>query len=137
MFDDSCSFSNRILTTAKAIDRSLRETKGDAFVDRLHASLPRIPTVNSSPEVVKAGNSEEETRKVYVEWATRARFEYCDLTIPNPREDDQAPNYKFHFSTEARLLANADIPKRSLVIAKEVCQKLFVLTPPRFTYQCG
>ncbi|GJJ07550.1 hypothetical protein Clacol_001752 [Clathrus columnatus] len=119
------TFCNRILSTAKAIDRSLRETKGNAFVDRLHASLPKIPSAHSSTEVVKAGNSEEETQKVYVGWATRARFEYCDLAVPtsnkpNGQEDDQTPNYKFHFNTEARLLANADIPKRSLAIAKEL-----------------
>ncbi|KIK38460.1 hypothetical protein CY34DRAFT_15045 [Suillus luteus UH-Slu-Lm8-n1] len=35
-------FCQRILATATAIDRSLRETKGDAFVDRLHAALPKI-----------------------------------------------------------------------------------------------
>lgn len=34
--------------------------------------------------------------------------------------EDQAPHYKFYYSNEARMLANADIPKRSLAIAKEV-----------------
>jgi hypothetical protein len=35
-------FCQRILTTADAIDRSLRETKGDKFVERLQESLPKI-----------------------------------------------------------------------------------------------
>lgn len=125
-------FSQRILATAKAIDRSLRETKGDAFVKRLHASLPKISYAEFSRggDEVSAGNTDEETRKAYLKWATQTRFEYCDLSLPptsivkanakGNREEDQAPNYKFYFNTEARMLAKADIPKRSLAIAKEV-----------------
>ncbi|KIJ56783.1 hypothetical protein M422DRAFT_72920 [Sphaerobolus stellatus SS14] len=130
-------FCQRILSTANAIDRSLRETKGDAFVERLHASLPKIPSSHSSaPATVSAGATDEETRKRYVEWAFRARFEYCDLSLssalnfkPNGNgngngnavlPEDQVPNYKFFYNNEARLLANADIPKRSLAIAKEL-----------------
>lgn len=81
---------------------------------------------------ISAGNTDEETRRVYLKWATQARFEYCDLSLPattntkknttGNRDDDQAPNYKFYFNTEARMLAKADIPKRSLAIAKEVWQ---------------
>lgn len=37
------SFCKRIVANAKAIDRALSQTKGDAFVERLHASLPKIP----------------------------------------------------------------------------------------------
>ncbi|KAF8529120.1 ubiquitin conjugating enzyme family protein [Hysterangium stoloniferum] len=117
-------FCQRILSTAKAIDRSLRETKGDAFVERLHASISS--TSSTSNEIVSAGNTEEETRKAYLRWATGARFQYCDLSLPVPSfvniksPDDQTPNYKFYYNTEARLLANADIPKRSLAIAKEL-----------------
>lgn len=118
------SFCRRILSTAKAIDRSLRETKGDAFVDRLHASLPKLPNTYSQPFVqLKIGSTEDDTKKTYLEWATQARFEYCDLTVPTPataNQDDNAPHYKFHFDSEARMLANSDIPKRSLAIAKEL-----------------
>ncbi|KAF4602410.1 hypothetical protein EYR40_005617 [Pleurotus pulmonarius] len=118
------SFCRRILATTNAIDRSLRETKGDAFVDRLHASLPKVYT-SSAEEIprVDAGATEESARKAYLEWATRVRFEYCDLTIPaeNAKPDeDQSPNYKFYYNNEARMLANSDIPKRSLAIAKEL-----------------
>ncbi|KAK2466191.1 hypothetical protein APHAL10511_001833 [Amanita phalloides] len=120
------AFCRRILHTAKAIDRSLRETKGDAFVDRLHGSLPKLPSSNNQYSAhIKAGETEEEAKKVYMEWATRARFEYCDLTISAPskvnqNQEDNTPHYKFHFNNEARMLANSDIPKRSLAIAKEL-----------------
>lgn len=118
------AFCQRILMTANAIDRSLRETKGDAFVDRLHASLPKI--TNSSTfdlTSIQVGSTEEERRKAYVDWATQVRFEYCDLIVP-PTEsipnEDTIPHYKFFFNSEARMLANSEIPKRSLAIAKEV-----------------
>ena len=119
-------FCHRILATANAIDRSLRDTKGDAFVDRLHASLPKISTSSVSPHVhVDAGTTEASARNAYLEWATRVRFEYCDLTIPDKdqtrEEDNHSPHFKFFYNNEARMLSNSDIPKRSLAIAKEVC----------------
>ncbi|KAF8639801.1 hypothetical protein AX17_001060 [Amanita inopinata Kibby_2008] len=119
-------FCRRILSTARAIDRSLRETKGDAFVDRLHVSLPKLPNAGQSCVHVDVGGTEESVMKAYVEWATLARFEYCDLTNPVPskasqnQDDDSTPHYKFHYNNEARMLANSDIPKRSLAIAKEL-----------------
>ena len=120
-------FCNRILATANAIDRSLRETKGDTFLQRLHDALPKISSSSSSSSaaniVVDAGATDEAMQKIYVEWATRVRFEYCDLTVPVPQGEstsDEAPNYKFYFNNDARMLASSDIPKRSLAIAKEV-----------------
>ena len=123
------SFCQRILSTAQGIDRSLRETKGDAFLQRLHAALPQINSNSSSNDVhIDSEASEEVTKEAYVGWATRVRFEYCDLMVPQTEDDaaktpdeDPAPHYKFYFNTEARLLASSDIPKRSLAIAKEVC----------------
>ncbi|KAG6896936.1 hypothetical protein C0992_005201, partial [Termitomyces sp. T32_za158] len=115
-------FCNRILTTANAIDRSLRETKGDAFVERLHASLPKVFTssASSTPFQVDAGTTEESAQKAYIEWASRVRFKYCDLTIPTNGDEEASPHYKFYFNSEARTLASSDIPKRSLAIAKEL-----------------
>ncbi|KXN90251.1 Baculoviral IAP repeat-containing protein 6, partial [Leucoagaricus sp. SymC.cos] len=117
-------FCNRILNTIKAIDRSLRETKGDEFVKRLHASLPQNPSTGIEKKAVQisAGATEEAMKRAYVDWATSRRFEYCDLTIQKPSEnsEDQTPHYKFYYNNEARMLANADIPKRSLAIAKEL-----------------
>ncbi|THH29394.1 hypothetical protein EUX98_g4806 [Antrodiella citrinella] len=119
-------FCKSIISTAQAIDRSLRETKGDAFVERLHASLPKIPGSSASGSrndvVVKSGQSEEDMQKSYLEWANRVRFEYCDLTTDQPTggKDDSLPSYKFAYNNEARMLANADIPKRSLAVAKEL-----------------
>lgn len=117
-------FCQRILNTIKAIDRSLRDTKGDEFVNRLHSSLLQNPLTGAEKKIlqVSAGASEEVVKKVYVEWATSTRFEYCDLSIEKAPDEpeDQAPHYKFYYSNEARMLANADIPRRSLAIAKEV-----------------
>ncbi|KZW03836.1 hypothetical protein EXIGLDRAFT_715884 [Exidia glandulosa HHB12029] len=113
-------FCERILATATAIDRSLRQTKGDAFVERLHASLPRIPT-STTEEVTAApikNATDEEIKRAYVDWATRVRFEYCDLSIEGT--SGEAVNYKTAYNGEARMLANADLPKRSLAIAKEL-----------------
>ena len=118
-------FCKRILANAKAIDRALVQTKGTAFVERLHAGLPKIPGTSSGNDAdvtINAKDSDEEVQKIYVEWANRARFEYCDLTIP-PTEDapeDESPHFKFYYNAEARMLANSDIPRRSLAIAKEV-----------------
>lgn len=116
-------FCRRILDCANGIDRALRETKGDAFVARLHASLPMIPTTPSEGVHMAAGASDEDLLKAYMDWAGRVRFEYCDLSVTfevKPGEEDEVPHYKFYYNNEARMLANSDIPKRSLAIAKEV-----------------
>ena len=117
-------FCRRILATVKAIDRSLRDTKGDAFVDRLTSSFPSI-TSSSFPfqHRLEVGDTEESAQRAYMDWATRTRFEYCDLSVPasdRMDESDTTPHYKFFYNNEARMLANSDIPKRSLAIAKEV-----------------
>ncbi|KAG8900213.1 hypothetical protein FRB99_006183 [Tulasnella sp. 403] len=151
------SFCDRILATANAIDRSLRETKGDAFVERMYASLPRIPgrakpqanessssVFESTSYVAPEGNdpahpalsptaSDEEIVRVYEEWATATRFEYCDLTVKpsaavlaareqrgQEGREDEPPSYMTVFNQEARMLTHSDIPKRSLAIAKEL-----------------
>lgn len=117
-------FCRRILDCANGIDRALRETKGEAFVERLHASLPMIPTAASEGVHMAAGATNEALQKAYVDWAGRVRFEYCDLSVPSTDgkggDDEDIPHYKFYYSNEARMLANSDIPKRSLAIAKEV-----------------
>ncbi|KIY71465.1 ubiquitin conjugating enzyme family protein [Cylindrobasidium torrendii FP15055 ss-10] len=117
------SFCHRILSTTGAIDSSLRQNKGDAFVERLHASLPKIFT-SATHEYVDAGDTEEDAKKAYTNWAKNARFEYCDLTVPNSWNPEDEPNgspaFKHYYSQEARNLANMDIPKRSLAIAKEL-----------------
>ena len=116
-------FCRRILATVKAIDRSLRDTKGDAFVDRLTSSFPSITSSSTSQHHLEAGDTEESARRAYMDWATRSRFEYCDLTLPasdRMDESDTTPHFKFFYNNEARMLANSDIPKRSLAIAKEV-----------------
>lgn len=119
------SFCRRILATASAIDRSLRETKGDAFVDRLHASLPKITSEPFDHSSITIGTTDEARKKAYVNWATQVRFEYCDLTVPREEAkkaaiEESMPHYKFYYNSEARMLASSDIPKRSLAIAKEV-----------------
>lgn len=116
-------FCRRILATANGIDKALQETKGKDFVERLHASLPKILTSSSEEIYVEAGATNETLVKAYVDWATRVRFEYCDLSIPTEsggNGDDNTPQYKFYYNNEARMLANSDTPRRSLAIAKEV-----------------
>lgn len=116
-------FCRRILATVKAIDRSLRDTKGDAFVDRLTSSFPSITPSSASQHRIEAGETEESAQRSYIDWATRSRFEYCDLTLSasdRMNESDTTPHFKFFYNHEARMLANSDIPKRSLAIAKEV-----------------
>lgn len=119
-------FCKRIIGTAKAIDRSLSETKGEKFLARLHAALPKIPSTSTGQQgadvKVDEKDSDEDVQKAYTDWANRVRFEYCDLTIPTGpnASEEEVPRYKFFFNGEARMLANSDIPKRSLAIAKEV-----------------
>jgi len=119
------NFCRRILATANGRDRALRETKGDDFVKRLHASLPKILTspLESKEIHVQAGATNEALVKAYLDWATQVRFEYCDLSVPTEKDgkaEDDIPQYKFYYNNEARMLANSDIPKRSLAIAKEL-----------------
>ena len=121
-------FCRRIIATAEAIDRSLRDTKGVDFVNRLKDSLPKIPTFdkssNSAQDVRTVGVNDEERQKLYLNWATRVRFEYCDLTMPPPEGavlgDAYIPTYKHYFNGDIRLLGHSEIPKRALAIAKEV-----------------
>ncbi|KAK7049543.1 hypothetical protein VNI00_005574 [Paramarasmius palmivorus] len=114
------SFCRRIISTVGNIDKALKEAKGEAFLTRLQASLPKV--TSSVDMYVVPGETEESTKKAYMEWATAARFEYCDLSVPPPKNapEDEPPSYKFYYNTEARMLANSDIPKRSLAIAKEL-----------------
>jgi len=110
------------LLPANGIDRALQETKGADFVQRLHASLPKI-SFESEEIHVQAGATDEALLKAYINWATRVRFEYCDLSVSTEKDgkaEDDIPQYKFYYNNEARMLANSDIPKRSLAIAKEV-----------------
>lgn len=133
--DKLLRFCQSILNTAASIDRSLREVKGAAFMERMYTSLPRISAASKSQAsaetgkqreaqkvVLKSGASEDEAKKVYEEWAYNARFQYCDLTIPvaEGAASTGGPNYKFYYNSEARMLANSVIPKRSLAIAKEL-----------------
>jgi len=126
------AFCEGILKTAAAIDRSLLEIKGEAFMERMYSSLPRLSatsqanTTNSmdTGEVaaLKIGASEAEARAVYEQWATKSRFEYCDLEVKNADGMSQTspPSYKFSYSTDARMMMNLDMPKRSLAIAREL-----------------
>ena len=123
-------FCQRIIATAAAIDRSLRDTKGETFLNRLKASLPKMPPrgdevhATGSESTVDAGMTDEELRKIYVDWAMRVRFEYCDLSIPPddevPVDEDYVPSYKHVYNSEARALSQAEMPRRALAIAKEV-----------------
>ncbi|KAG2137096.1 hypothetical protein DEU56DRAFT_946556 [Suillus clintonianus] len=108
-------FCQRILATASAIDRSLRVTKGDAFVDRLNTSLPRITSEPFDHSTITLATTDEARKKAYVDWAIQVRFEHCDLTVPREEDkkgaiDESLPHYKFYYNSEARMLATSDIP---------------------------
>lgn len=122
-------FCKRIMATADAIDRSLRETKGDEFVDRLHKSLIKVPSLSRDSSdiqrTVEPGATEEETEKIYIEWATDVRYAECDLTLPLT-EGSEGPSYKSCFNNEIRLLADSNLPKRTLAIAKEVRLRRYI-----------
>ncbi|KAJ3980005.1 ubiquitin-conjugating enzyme/RWD-like protein [Lentinula detonsa] len=81
----------------------------------MHQSLPKAFTSASDTIYVDVGDTEEDAKEAYVKWATSGRFEYCDLTIPATEL-----NYKHYFNNEHRMLVNANIPKRSVAIAKEL-----------------
>jgi hypothetical protein len=128
--DKLLTFCEGILNTATAIDRSLSEIKGDAFMERMYRSLPRLSGASSArtsgvvtdDTVVLAHDaSEAEARSVYEQWVVKARFEYCDLEVKNPDGSTSSPpNYKFSYNSDARMLSNSDMPKRSLAIAREL-----------------
>jgi hypothetical protein len=130
--DKLLAFCNGILKTVASIDRSLLEIKGDAFMGRMYKSLPRLSNASASRTsvdrsdgakdvAISADASEAETRTIYEEWATKSRFDYTDLTVKNPDGSTSSPpNYKFSYNSDARMLANSDMPKRSLAIAREL-----------------
>ncbi|KAG8794758.1 hypothetical protein FRC17_008233, partial [Serendipita sp. 399] len=127
-------FCNGILNTAAAIDRSLTEIKGDAFMQRMYKSLPRLSAASQSHATSAMGEdpteqtvtlssnaSLAELRSTYETWATKARFEYCDLEVKDGHGNSSSPpNYKFSYNHDARMLVNSDMPKRSLAIAREL-----------------
>ncbi|KAI5116954.1 hypothetical protein M0805_001927 [Coniferiporia weirii] len=121
-------FCRRIIATAAAIDRSLRDTKGDAFLQRLKASLPKVPACAAESIVADVAQvlhmTDEQLQETYMDWVSRVRFEYCDLMMPSlegvKKDEDWSPSYKHFFNSDARMLANSDIPKRALAIAKEL-----------------
>lgn len=129
--DKLLRFCQGILSTGASIDRSLREVKGDAFMERMYQNLPRMSAASrrlakQEPDKarfgLKTGASEAEAIKTYEEWATNGRFQYCDLALPAQEgvPTSGGPNYKFVYNSEARMLANSVIPKRSLAIAREL-----------------
>jgi hypothetical protein len=91
-------------------------------------ALPRIPDSHTREDTSKVlTNNKQELEKAYIEWAMRVRFEYCDLSVPEPvgesdadKQEEGVQNWKFCFSREARALSQADLPRRSVSIAKEL-----------------
>ncbi|KZT62275.1 hypothetical protein CALCODRAFT_462875 [Calocera cornea HHB12733] len=119
-------FCNRILATAEAIDKSLSDTKGAAFLQRLRDALPKAPWEPSSwsedpaSAIIRVSETatDQEIRTTYEDWANRIKFQYCDLTVDESTND--SPSFKSVFNSEARGLVGTDLPKRSLAIAKEL-----------------
>lgn len=57
---DALIYSERIISSAASIDKSLVQTKGQAFVDRMKESLPRLPEVGSHIEQNDTADQTEE-----------------------------------------------------------------------------
>lgn len=92
--------------------------------------LRKMPRRRMSSGQRRAGSSEATHQHLHLRLTTCiifCRFEYCDLTIPTTDNSDETLNYKHYFNNEIRMLANASIPKRSVAIAKEVCDDLLCL----------
>lgn len=67
-------FCKRLVGTCVQIDKSLRELKGNAFVTRMHESLPKAFTSASDTIYVEAGDTDEEAKDAYMKWALSSRF---------------------------------------------------------------
>lgn len=68
---DLADNSEKILASARTIDRSLVETKGPAFVERMRASLPRLPDA-------KDGRLEKEVREGLSGASKEAVMKICE-----------------------------------------------------------
>ncbi|WVQ95948.1 hypothetical protein IAU59_003047 [Kwoniella sp. CBS 9459] len=115
-------FCERIVKSAQIIDKSLQETKGKPFVERMKAGLPRLQN-NSVPVMQEHsdGLRDQEVIGAYEEWAGQARFQYCDMSIP--RESSTATDkidYHHAYNSSIQSLEGFDMAKRSLAIAKEL-----------------
>ncbi|ORY34658.1 hypothetical protein BCR39DRAFT_513852 [Naematelia encephala] len=114
------AFCERIVACAAAIDRSIKEVKGQPFLDRMKESLPKLPDVGEAVEQdIAAGSSEAATIAIYERWAGRARFQYCDMAAPSSSSATEI-SYRHAFSGQLTSLEMNDAPKRSLAIAKEL-----------------
>jgi hypothetical protein len=107
--------SNTILSAARTIDISLKETKGAEFVKRMQASLPRLPDAQghalmaeekqglssaSKEAVIKictysllVSVRDVPTRKSSTsdeKWAGKVRFQYADLLVPGTDKYEHA-----------------------------------------------
>ncbi|WVF68400.1 hypothetical protein IAT40_003165 [Kwoniella sp. CBS 6097] len=114
-------FCERIIHSAQIIDRSLQETKGKPFVERMKAGLPRLPDC-SAPilEEQQDGLTDQEIVATYERWAGQARFQYCDMSIPGEGSSTDKVNYYHAYNSSIQTLEGLDMAKRSLAIAKEL-----------------
>jgi hypothetical protein len=95
------------VASAKIIDRSLVETKGKAFVERMQEALPKLPGVGKAvTQESTSGASDDEVKKMCMlillgmwfelnidffrldeDWATKTRFQYCDMSVQGNNND--------------------------------------------------
>lgn len=110
--------SNRIITSAANIDKSLRETKGVDFVSRMRDGLPKLPAVGGQEEISAKGATEEATVKICrfaskelqsrshldEDWVSRARFQYCDMT----QREGLSRAVEYHHAFNGRIVSLAN-----------------------------
>ena len=113
--------SERIITSATTIDKSLVETKGRPFVQRMRESLPRLPDIGTAVEeqvtdhdnedqiiricqlVFSSGSTQADVPVVDEEWATKARFQYCDMSY---KDSDDLIAYRHIYDKDIRGIEN-------------------------------
>ncbi|OCF34329.1 hypothetical protein I316_03843 [Kwoniella heveanensis BCC8398] len=114
-------FCERIVNSAQVIDRSLEETKGKPFVQRMKAVLPQ--PAGRDADVLHEhdpGMTDQEIIASYEKWATQARFQYCDMSVPSEGSSSDKINYYHAYNSSIQSLDGLDMAKRSLAIAKEL-----------------
>ncbi len=114
--------SNRIISSAQHIDNSLIATKGRPFVERMRESLPRLPdagakvegkgiTVETAETVMRICTYHNIVRAMLTfrpdeEWALKARFQYCDMSIPPAESDDGKVRFKHAYDSQLQSISN-------------------------------
>lgn len=118
-----CLFARRFVEEVATIDRILRVTKGDAFLDKL-LGLIKEPIISQTVDVesVAASRSEDQDSAkeiaTYEAWAKSQCYDECDMRQAKSSSD--SPSYIHAFDTKIRSTDSSSNHKRGFTIAKEL-----------------